>query len=533
MFGSGAMTNSIDEIEESNTIFVIGSNTTENHPVISYYMKRAARRGIHLIVCDPRRIDLCRWATHHVQHRVGTDVALLNGLMNEILKNGWEDREFIEKHTEGFEALEKVVASYPVEKVAGITGVDAEQLREVARVLGTGGRAGLYYTMGITQHTSGTDNVMSCANLQMLLGNMGVRSGGVNPLRGQNNVQGACDMGVLPNVYICYQPVDNPAVRQKFEKGWDRPGLPERPGLRVPAMLEGMRHGTLRAFYCHGENLVMSDPHQAHTIECLEALEFLVVLDIMQNETTPYADVVLPCACWGEDEGTYTNTDRRVLRVRKGIEPPGESRPLWWIANELGKRMGFDMGLTSARAAWEDMRALATSYAGITWERCDGNGIQWPAPTLDHPGTPFLHKGGNFVRGLGKFAPCEWLPQAEQADGEYPLVLTTGRRLWHFHTGTMTRNSVGMEDLCPEELIEVSPADAQELGIRDGSFVDVSSRRGRVRARARVTDVVPRGTVFATFHFSEACGNVLTIEAFDRVTDTPEYKACAVRVEPS
>jgi predicted molibdopterin-dependent oxidoreductase YjgC len=525
------MTNSVAEIEHADVIFVIGSNTTENHPVISYLMKRAAKRGARLVVCDPRRIDLCRWATHHVQHKVGTDVALLNGLMNEILKNGWEDRSFIEKRTENFKAFEKAVAEYPVEKAAAITGVEADLLREVARILGTAGTTSLCYTMGITQHTSGTDNVVSCANLQMLLGNVGVASGGVNPLRGQNNVQGACDMGVLPNVYTCYQKVEDPKARERFEKGWGRPGLPDKAGLRVTAMLDGMRDGSIRAFYCHGENVVMSDPHQAHTIECLEALELMIVLDIVHTDTTPYADVVLPCACWGEDEGTYTNTERRVLRVRKAIEPPGEAKPLWWIANELGKRLGFDMGLTSAEAAWEDMRATATSYAGITWERCEEQGIQWPAPTLEHPGTPFLHREGHFSRGKGKFMPLEWLPQAEQTDDDYPMVLTTGRRLWHFHTGTMTRNSVGMEELCPEELIEISRADARELGLKDGSFVHVVSRRGRVKARAWVTDRVPRGTLFATFHFSEACSNVLTIEAFDRVSGTPEYKACAVRVE--
>lgn len=531
MFGSGAMTNSIGELEDADAIFVIGSNTTENHPVISYYMKRAAARGTKLIVCDPRRIDLCRWATHHVQQKVGTDVALLNGLMHEILKNGWEDKAFIEEHTEEFETFRETIEQYPIERAAEITGVDVELLRDVARALGTAGTTALCYTMGITQHTSGTDNVMSCANLQLLLGNMGVRSGGVNPLRGQNNVQGACDMGVLPNVYICYQKVTDPAAKEKFEKGWNRSDLSDKVGLRIPAMFSGMLDGSVKAFVCHGENVVMSDPNQSHTVNCLEALDFLAVFDIMHNDTTPYADVVFPCACWGEDEGTYTNTERRVLRVRKAIEPPGEARPHWWIMNEIGKRMGFDMGLTSAEDTYEDMRTLATSYAGITWKRCDDVGIQWPAPTLEHPGTEFLHKGGSFVRGLGKFSSVEWQPQAEQADSEFPLLLTTGRRLWHYHTGTMTRNAEGMNDLCPEELIEVSPVDAEQLDIDDGAYVTVSSRRGQIKAKAWVTRRVPRGTVFSTFHFSEACGNVLTIDAFDRITDTPEYKACAVRID--
>ena len=525
------MTNSIRELEDAKVLLVIGSNTTEAHPVVSYYMKRAVKKGATLIVCDPRRIDLVRSAAIHVQHRVGTDVALLNGLMNEILANGWEDREFVEQHTEGFAELCETVAAYPLERAAEITGVPVETLREVARILGAEKPVSLCYTLGITEHTSGTDNVTSCANLQMLLGNVGVRSCGVNPLRGQNNVQGACDMGALPNLLPDYQQVADPAARERFARAWGVDALPETPGVRMPTMFSGMLDGATRALICHGENVVQSEPNEGHTRHCLEELDFLVVLDIFENETTPYADVVFPCTCWSEQDGTFTNTERRVQRVRAAVRPAGESREPWWIYGELARRLGVDLQFESARGVWEEMRSLATGMAGITWERIEEQGIQWPAPTLEHPGTTFLHEGGNFTRGKGRFAPAEWRPPAELPDAEYPLVLTTGRRLWHYHSGTQTRNSAGFEELCGEELVEISPQDATELGVGDGDEVWIVSRRGRVRMRAWVTDRSPRGVVWSCFHFHEANINVVTNDAFDPVTETAEYKACAVRIE--
>ena len=512
-------------------LFVIGSNTTEAHPVISYYMKRAVKKGATLIVCDPRRIDLVRWATIHVQQRVGTDVALLNGLMNEILENGWEDRGFIESCTESFDRLREVVGQYPLERASEITGVPVEQLRTVARILGTQKPASLCYTLGITEHTCGTDNVMSCAALQMLLGNLGKPLAGVNPLRGQNNVQGACDMGALPNVFPNYQPVSDPKVREKFAMGWGVPGLPDKLGLRMPSMFSGMLDGKTRAFICHGENVVMSEPNEAHTRNCLGAAEFVVVLDIFENETTPYADVIFPCTCWSEQDGTFTNTERRVQRVRAALQPPGECREPWWIYRELGRRLGVNMRFDSAQQAWEEMRSLGTVYAGISWERIEGNGIQWPAPTPEHPGTPFLHRDGRFTRGKGLFVPADWRPPAEIPDVEYPLVLTTGRRLWHYHTGTQTRNCAGFEALFGEELAEISPYDASQLGVQDGEYVWIVSRRGRVRMRAWVTERSPRGVVWSCFHFHEANINVVTNNVFDPVTETAEYKACAVRIE--
>lgn len=528
-FGSGAMTNSIKEIRDAQVIFAIGTNTTEAHPVISYYMKQAVKRGAVLIVNDPRRIDLCNWADIHVQQKVGTDVAYLNGLMHIILKNGWQDREFIDQRCQNWDDVEDIIAGYTPEKVSRITGIPVETLEKVAKILGEAESVSLCYTLGITEHTSGTDNVKSCANLQMMLGNLGKYAAGVNPLRGQNNVQGACDMGALPNVYHNYQKVDDPAVRQKFENGWGCSGLPDKVGLKMPSMFREALRGKLKALFCYGENVIMTEPNQAHSIKCLEALDFLVVADIFPNQTTKMADVVFPCTSWGEEDGTYTNSERRIQRVRPFLKPAGQQKEYWWIVNELGKRLGFDMGFTSSNSVWEELRELGTTYRGITWERCEEVGLQWPCPDLDHPGTGFLHQE-KFIRGKGLFSPCEWRPQAEPPDNDYPFVLSTGRRLWHYHT-TQTRYSEGMNDLCGEELLEISPADAEKLGVKTGDTVRAVSRRGEIELKAWVTNRSPAGVCWTTFHFEEACGNVLTINAFDPVTETPEFKACAINIE--
>ncbi len=525
------MTNSIQEIEQAEVMLVIGSNTTEAHPVISYFMKRARKKGATLIVCDPRTIDLCRWADIHVQHRIGSDIALINGLMHEIISGGWADREFIEQHTEGFEAVRETVERYPVERASEITGVPADLIRRVARLLGEAGSAAVYYTLGITEHICGTDNVKSLANLQMLLGNIGKPGAGLNPLRGQNNVQGACDVGALPNVYQNYQKVDDPEVVAKFEQAWGRPGLSTAVGLTMPSMLTGLKDGSMRALYVYGENIVMSEPNTAHTTACLEAAEFVIVNEIFENETTAFADVVFPATCWAELDGTFTNTERRVQRVRPALQPPGEARDDWWVFSELARRMGYDMGFSSPSGIWEELRQLGTSYHGITWEKCEDVGVQWPAPTLDHPGTPYLHKDGQFARGRGRFIPTDWVPPAELPDEEYPLILSTGRRLWHYHTGTQTRRSPGFEEVFGEELIELSPDDAERLRIADGEMVRVTSRRGTVDVRAWVTHRSPPGVCWMAFHFREAHANVLTTEAADPVTQTAELKHCAIRVE--
>ncbi len=524
------MTNSIRELEDAKVIFVIGSNTTEAHPVISYYMKRAVKRGAILIVNDPRRIDLVRWAAMHVQHRVGTDVAYINGLINEIFKNGWQREEFMRANTENPEAIREAVKDYPVEKASEICGVPVEIMRKVARILAEAETTSVCYTLGITEHICGTDNVKTLANLQMVLGNIGKYAGGLNPLRGQNNVQGACDMGALPNVFHNYQAVDNAAASEKIAKAWGVPSLPAKPGYKMPTMLHKALTGGTKMLFCVGDNTVQSEPNMAQTIKELKALEFLVVCDIFPNLTTEYADVIFPDTAWGEEDGTFTNTERRVQRVRKALTPPAEAKPQWWALQELARRLGKDPGFTSSVAVWEDMRRSATSYGGITWDRIESVGLQWPCPTVEHPGTPYLHRDGKFARGKGFFSAIKWIPQAEPPDAEYPIVLSTGRRLWHYHTGTQTRNSIGFDSIFGRELIEISPRDAERLGVKSGDVVRAESRRGAIDVTAWVTDRSPPGVAWCAFHFAEACANVLTIDKFDSVTETAEYKACAIRI---
>lgn len=525
------MTNSIQELQDADLIFVIGSNMTEAHPVISYYVKRAAAKGATLIVSDPRKTDLCRWATHHVQIKSGSDIAYINGLMNEIFRNGWANEEFMRANTENPDEIREWVEAYPVERASEICGVPVAQMKEIARLLGTAKSVSVCYTLGITEHICGTDNVKTLANLQMVLGQLGRYATGLNPLRGQNNVQGACDMGALPNVFHNYQAVTDPKVIEKMERDWGVTGLSSRVGYKMPTMLRKARDGGTKILYCIGDNTVQTEPNMAHTIKELDALELLVVVDIFPNLTTERAHVVFPDYSWGEEEGTFSNTERRVQRVRGVLKAPEGCRPSWWILQELGKRLGYDLGFTSAKAIWEDMRRTATSYAGITYDRIEQLGLQWPCPTLEHPGTVFLHKDGKFSRGKGLFSKTDWVPPAEVPDEAYPLVLSTGRRLWHYHSGTQTRNSVGLEELFPEELLELNPADATPLGIKSGDLVRASSRRGEVTVRAWVNDRATPGMCWMAFHFAEACANVLTIDAFDTVTETAEYKVCAIRVE--
>ncbi len=540
------MTNSIRDItEESRCIFIIGSNTTEQHPVIGIKVRRAKRfRGAKLIVADPRRIDIADYADLHLRHKPGTDIALLNGLMHVILREGWHDRDFIAERTEGFEELETVVKKYTPEVVSQITGVPAEQIEEAARMLAENRPATVLYAMGITQHTVGVANVMSIANLQMLLGNMGVPGGGVNPLRGQNNVQGACDMGGLPNVYPGYQRVTDPAAREKFERAWGVP-LPDQVGLTVTEMLKAAETGRVRCFYIIGEDPMVSDPDLNHVRRALQRTEFIVVQDLFFTETGRFAQVILPAASFAEKEGTFTNTERRVQRVRKAIEPPGEAKPDSWIIAELAKRM-ITLGAVTPRedapyAGWDyataaevmdEINRLTPIYAGITYRRLEaGEQLQWPVPSEDHPGTPILHVG-RFSRGLGRFAAVEHVPPDELPDEEYPLVLTTGRVLYHWHGGEMTLRARGLVAVYPEALIEISPQDAQRAQIEDGSLMKVVSRRGEIVAKAQVTDRVAPGLVFATFHFPDSAANFLTNPALDPVAKIPEYKVCAVRVEP-
>lgn len=517
------------EIVNNDLIFVIGSNTTETHPIIGLKMKKAFRKGAKLVVADPRRIDLVRFSDLWLQQRPGTDVALLNAIMHVILKESLEDNEFIKNHTEGFEQFRASLAEFTPEVGEKITGVPKEKIIKAAMLYGKAERAGIYYTMGMTQHTHGTDNVFSIANLAMITGNLGKESTGVNPLRGQNNVQGASDMACVPNVFPGYQKVDMPQAREKFEKEWDVT-LSGKVGLTATEMTDAAISGRLKAMYIMGENPVLSDPDMTHTIKALKALEFLVVQDIFLTETAELADVVLPAACYAEKDGTFTNTDRRVQRVRKAVSPPGDAREDSWIIAELSKRFGYQMKYTSMEEVLLEIGRLWPAMAGITYGRIEKRGIQWPCPTPDHPGTPYLFKGG-FPRGKGRFIAVSYRPSAELPDDEYPFVLSTGRQLFQYHTGTMTRKTSAIETVASQPYVEIHPEDARRLNIADGQKITVSSRRGSIDLAAKITERPLQGLVFIPFHFKEAAANVLTNTATDPVCKIPELKVCAVKIK--
>ncbi len=528
-FGSGAMTNPIGDIEKSDVILITGSNTTENHPVLSSYVKRAVKfHGARVIVVDPRRIPVTKFATHWLRPRLGTDVAWINGLMHVILKENLHAEEYVQGRTVGLDEMAETVKKYTPEYVEEITGIPADDLVAAARLFAGAPAASILYAMGITQHICGTDNVKSLANLAMLCGNMGVEGGGVNPLRGQNNVQGACDMGGLPNVYTGYQPVVNEEARKKFEKAWGVELSPDL-GLTVTQMLPLADEGRFKAMYIIGENPMVSDPDLRHAQHCLEALDFLVVQDIFMTETAQLADVVLPSACFAEKNGSFTNTERKVQRVRKAVEPPDGARDDWRIISEIATRMGYEMSYENAERIMEEISGVTPSYCGISYGRIAHEGIHWPCPNPEHPGTPCLHVD-QFSCGLGVFHAIEWVPPAEQPDDDYPLFLTTGRVLYQYHTGTMTMKSEGLNEKAPECFVEISRADAGKYGIADGDMMTVQSRRGEITAKARVGDMTDTGTLFIPFHYAAAAVNRLTNTALDPVARIPELKVCAVRV---
>jgi len=529
--GSGAMTNSISDIGDARCILAIGTNTTEAHPVIGWELRKAARKGTRLIVANPRKIELVRDADLWLQHRPGTDVALVMGICRVIVDEELLDSSFIAERCENFDAFKESLKAFDLDFVEQTTGVPREQIVEAARVYATNSPAAIFYTMGITQHSHGTDNVIAIANLAMLTGNIGKPGSGVNPLRGQNNVQGACDMGALPNVYPGYQAVTIPAIKEKFEAAWDC-SLPAQPGLTITEILDAAYSGQIKAIYIMGENPVLSEPQAKHAEEALQKLEFLVVQDIFLTETARLAHIVLPGVTFAEKDGTFTNTERRAQRVRKAIEPIGNAKPDWWVTCQIAQRMGKGDGFnfTHPSQIMDEIARLTPSYGGISYRRLEEGGLQWPCPTEEYPGTPILHTE-LFTRGKGQFIPLEYKPPIESPDDEYPLLLTTGRSLFQFHTGTMTRKVKGLNVFRGEELVEMNPQDASTLGIADGETVKVVSRRGAVVAKAKVTDVSPVGVVFMTFHFAESPTNQLTNPTLDPVAKIPEYKVCAVRVE--
>jgi formate dehydrogenase alpha subunit len=550
-FGSGAMSNSMDDVtENAASIFVIGSNTTEQHPVFGSRLRQAVtKRGARLIVADPRRIDLTDFAKPayggmHLQHKPGTDIALLNGIMNIILENSWEDKDFILSRTEGFEEFTAIIDNYSPNYVSRISGIPIDQLYQAAEILAKNKPTAVIWAMGITQHIVGVRNVMSLANLQMLLGNMGIPGGGVNPLRGQNNVQGACDMGGLPNVYPGYQNVTNTESRWKFETAWGV-SLPKEVGSSLTEMIPGCEDGSIRALYILGEDPIMSDPDTGHIRKCLEKCELLILQEIFPSETSEYADILLPGVSFAEKTGTFTNTERRVQMCRKAIEPLGESREDWKIIRDLAKRINEFSHLRikeSKHSQWDygntaeimvEISQLTPSYAGISHARLEaGEQLQWPVTGSEHPGTRILHVD-KFTRGMGKFVPVDHIPPAEMPDRIYPMLLSTGRVLYHWHGGEMTRRAKGLLAVYDRALVEVNPEDADSLRISNGSKIRVTSRRGTIEAESWITDRVPPGMVYANFHFPETSVNILTHDNLDPEAKIPEYKIVAVRVEVS
>ncbi len=531
-FGSGAMTNYIDDFGNAKCFLAIGTNTTQAHPVLSTKVLQTVTNGAKLIVANPMEVDFVKYADIWIRHKSGTDIALLMGMCRVIVDEGLHDREFIEGRCENFEVFLEQLKQYPLDRVADICGVDGELIAKAARMYATGKPSAILYAMGLCEHSHGTDNVIATGNLSMLTGNVGKPGTGVNPMRGQNNVQGACDMGALPDVFPGYQAVNNPAAIEKFSEAW---GVDVNcgPGLKLTEMYPAVFDGRIKAMYIMGENPVITDPDTKHIRKALEQLDFFVFQDLFLNETAEYADVILPAACFAEKEGTFTNTERRVQRVRKAVDAPGEAMPDWWITAEIAKRMGAQgFNYSSASDVFDEMARLTPSYGGLSHARLDKGGVQWPCPTPEHPGSPILHTQ-IFTRGKGRFIPLEYRPPVQPTDAEYPFTLMTGRRLFHYHA-TMTRKVAGLNWIMPEELAQINPVDAAASGVADGEMVKVTSRQGSVKVRARVTGAVPPGMVAMAFHFAECPTNELIssrLETLDPVTRTPAYKTCPVRVE--
>jgi len=498
--------------------------------VLSSVVKRAVtRRGAKLIVVDPRRIKISQFSDYYLRPNLGTDVVWINGMMHVIIAEELYNEAFVKDRTTGFKELKEMVKKFTPDYVEALTGIPAKELTEAARLYAMAPAGSILYCMGITQHTHGTDNVKSLANLAMLCGNLGIEGGGVNPLRGQNNVQGACDMGGLPDVYTGYQKVIDPKAREKMAAAWNVDELPEKPGATATEMVPMAHDGTLKAMFIIGENPLVSDPDLNHAEASLKHLEFLVVQDIFLTETAQLADVVLPATCFAEKDGTFSNTERRVQLIRKAVTPPGRSRDDWAILCDLSTRMGYDMSYADSEAVFQEICRVTPSYAGISYDRIEAEGLHWPCPNPEHPGTPILHRE-QFTRGKGLFHAIDYIPPAEQVDDEYPMYLTTGRVLYHYHTGTMTMKTDGLNERVPESFVEISAQDAAANGLADGGTVAVTSRRGSINARVKISSKAVTGTVFIPFHFAQAAANRLTNAALDPVSKIPEYKVCAVKL---
>ncbi|MDP2602906.1 MAG: formate dehydrogenase subunit alpha [Deltaproteobacteria bacterium] len=537
--GSSAMSNTAAEVIHSDLFLVTGSNTAETHPIIALQMKAAVeKQGAKLIVVDPRQVEMVHWSTLWLPEKPGTDVPVFSAMAHVIIEERLYNEDFIRQRTEGFEAFSSSMKKFTPEYAEAISGVDRKLIVQAARMYAAAKNAAIYWALGIPEHSHGTDNAMALIHLALLTGHIGRRGTGLNPLRGQNNVQGASDSGAMPWHYPGYQRVDDEAAARKFEQAWNsEPGaLNRRLGLTTTEIISAVGPGGVRALHIMGENPMMSEPNLNHTRHMMKQLEFLVAQDLFVNESGAYADVFLPATSWAEKDGTFTNTDRRVQRVRKALEPRGESKPDWEIVCRLAERVEKRLGRPQS-AFWayagpsnvlEEMGRVVPEYAGVKYRRIENQGLQTPVWDDNHPGTPYLFSEA-FPRGKGKFHPLEYVPSVEMPDEEFPFILTTGRLLEHWHGGTLTRHSK-LDDLYPEARVEINPADAARLKIDDGQAVRVSSRRGTIVLRAWVTARATAGVVFVPMHFAEAAANLLTIDTLDPKAKIPEYKACAVRI---
>ena len=528
-FGSGAMTNSIADTTITDLFFMIGSNPDTSHPTIGLRIHQALDKGAKMVVVDPRRTKLADRADEWLRINPGTDVALLNSLMNVILEEDLHDKKFVEERTEDFDYLKSVVSKYPPEEVEKITGIPADTIRTVARMFAAPGRHAIYHGMGITHYVTGTDRVKSIANLSMLCGKVGVEGGGCNPLRGQNNVQGACDMGALFNTLPGYGKLDNEELVEKYEELW-KVKLPTHAGKPATEIWDNILKDEIRGLYIFGEDPAVADANISHVQKALDHIDFLVVQDIFLTKTAQAADVVLPAACYAEKDGTTTCTERRVTRIRKAVDAPGEARPDWKIICELSQKMGYDMDYNSPKDIFEEISSLLPQYTGITYDRIEKEGLQWPVPDENHPGTTAMHTK-TFTRGRGLFIPEEYIPPVEPADEEYPMQFTTGREMSRYNFSSMSGKTSLIDDISPECFAEIHPDDAERLGIKEKDTVKLTSRRGSVVLRAQLTDKSQPGTIFATYNHEEALVNLLTLDALDRLSRTPEYKLCAIKVE--
>ncbi len=512
---------------------MIGSNTTEAHPVLALRIKKAVRKGATLVVCDPRKIWLTKIARRHLQLRPGTDVWLLNAIMQVILEEGLQDDDYIREHTEDFDSVREVVARYTPEEAERVTGVPAADIRATAREYAAERHAAIFYTLGITEHACAVDNIWSLANLVLMTGHLGYESTGLNALRGQNNVQGLNDSGANPSYLPGYQSVEDPEVRRKFSEAWGVE-VPETAGYRLDQMMSGLHDGRIKALYLVGENPAQTEPNARHVEEGLRNLEFMVAQDLFLNDTSRrFANVVFPASSFAEKDGTFTNTERRVNRVRAAVPCPGNARVDREIVIDLARALGAEWPeYPDAEAVWNELADLSPAWYGIRYDRLEEQGLQWPCPEPGHPGSPYLHAPRPArPGGKGKFFPVEYQAPIEQPDSEYPFVLTTGRTLYHYNSATMTMREDGILEKQEEPFFEISAEDASNLGLADGAPARLVSRRGELEARAHVSERVYPGLVWMALHFAQAKVNWLTHDVGDPLIGTPEYKVSAVRVE--